>query len=79
VLQTSQKELTRLQTKNSELDKQLQLVESPEFIEKEAREKLNLAKPGETIILIGQPSSKEEQQKNIPTETNWRMWWNEFF
>src|SRR3989344_6078670 len=37
---------------NQELKKRLAEVQSPEFIEKEARDKLGLGKEGETIVVL---------------------------
>lgn len=44
-------QMTDLQTKNAELRKQVQQLSSNAYIEREAREKLGLVKPGEKIIL----------------------------
>lgn len=80
MLKLRQDALQELQEKNQELQKKLQLVQSPEFIEQEAREKLNLAKPGETVILIEQ-TPKETKDGQLPhlQVSNWKKWWNIFF
>ncbi|MFH0750181.1 MAG: septum formation initiator family protein [Candidatus Gottesmanbacteria bacterium] len=80
ILQTRQTELTKLQEKNQELEKKLQLVQSPEFIETEARDKLNLAKTGETIILIDQTTKENGNKQTSTTQiANWKKWWSLFF
>ena len=60
---------------NEELKTRLAQVESPEFIEKEAREKLGLGEPGETIVVLPkteEPSFAEASEGQAP---NWRRWW----
>lgn len=80
ILETRQQELTRLQEKNEELEQRLQIAQSPEFIEREAREKLNLSKPGETIILIDQAPTMDENIRSLDTNIpHWKQWWNLFF
>lgn len=70
----------KLQKKNQDLEKQLHIAESPEFIEKMAREKLNLAKPGETIILVSQQTKETSEMQDAHTpQTNWKQWWWVFF
>lgn len=56
----SEKNLTAQKQKNQELKDQLALVSSPYFVEKEARDKLGLAKKGETIIVTPTPEKKDE-------------------
>jgi cell division protein FtsB len=80
ILETRQLELTRLQEKDKELEKRLQIAQSPEFIEREAREKLNLSKPGETVILIDQIPKMNGNTYIVDTNTpNWKQWWEIFF
>jgi len=46
-----------LQKKNVELRKQVEQLNSEAYIEREAREKLGLVKPGEKIILEARPGA----------------------
>jgi hypothetical protein len=54
---------------------------TPEFLDKEAREKLNMAKPGENIIII--PKDDNALQITSPSDVNnkknYALWWNYFF
>lgn len=80
MLKVKQEELIRLQKEQENLQNKLNIAQSPEYIEKEAREKLNLGKVGETIVLI----EKNELIPNIPSpiptdQPNWKKWWNLFF
>lgn len=58
-------------------------VSSDSFVEKVAREELNLIKPGETavIVLTSQPTTgSETEEKALPERRpNWRRWWDLFF
>ena len=80
LLKAKQEELFRLQKEQEDLQNKLTLAQTPEFIEKEAREKLNLGKVGETVILVEEGES-QIQPKEMETTTipNWQKWWNLFF
>jgi cell division protein FtsB len=81
MLKARQEALLNLQVENQKIEKKLQLVQSPESIEKEARNKLNLAKPGETVILISNPPTDlaDDQEQTIQQLSNWKKWWNLFY
>lgn len=73
----------KLEAKNKELKKKLTQIESPLFIEEQARNKLGLSKPGETIVIIPDQklrsvlgASNSAQQIRLP---NWLGWWKVFF
>lgn len=67
---------------NQKLKGKLNYVESEEFVEKEAREKLNMAKEGEVIVIlpekitVADPRSPRSVAESLP---NWRQWLNLFF
>ncbi|MBI4318891.1 MAG: septum formation initiator family protein [Chloroflexi bacterium] len=74
------RDIEDLKTENEQLQKQVRILESDEAIEKLAREKLGLAKPGETAI-IPMPSKKvvsvpiTTSPTREPTEKpSWRRW-----
>lgn len=75
--------LTQLETENKELKKRLEKVQSQEFVEQQARDKLGLAKEGETIVII--PDEKLDQileasrEAKIVRLPNWLGWWKVFF
>ncbi len=83
-LSERQAALSRLKAEQTRLEAELSEVESPEFIEQEARNRLGLGKEGETIVLMpklqesGIPNqeSGKEQQERLP---NWKRWWRLFF
>ncbi len=75
------------QLQNARLREQLDYYKSDAYAEQEARDSLNLRKPGETIIIpilpspaANQPGSSPPaaQQAAAPTEQNWQRWLNLF-
>ncbi len=75
--------LSKLQIKNQELKKTLAQAKSPEFIEAQARDKLGLAKDGETIFIV--PKEKIEQILGLSKKVeeiklpNWQGWLRVFW
>lgn len=78
-----EKKIEELKTSNEELSAMKEYFQSNEFLEKEARLKLNLTKPGEKLIIIKQIEGdlKEiEKKEGIAKEiSNLQKWWNYFF
>lgn len=71
--------LLELQKREIELKQKLEIAKSPEFIESEARTRLNMARPGETIILINQNEQGRTIQEINKETTTWKMWLSLFF
>lgn len=72
-----------LRKENEILQKQFEYVKSSGFVEKEAREKLGLAREGETVIILPE-NLKEKIELLAPQEkekslSNWEKWWRLFF
>lgn len=63
-----QQQVQELETKNAALMQELQLVKSDAYIEKTAREKLGLVKPGETRVVPVPPGT--ELKSIEPPETD---------
>ena len=61
-----------------------QEVTTPQFVEKQAREKLSLVRPGETVVvlppeeLLRSLAPKIEEEKN-EDKPNWKKWLELFF
>lgn len=81
--------LAQAEAENKRLKKELEQVQSPGFVEEEARNKLGLIKPGEQVVMLpdrstvdGQPGGEagsqftETKDNNLP---NWKQWWRLFF
>lgn len=78
-LENKIEELGKSNSESAELEKYFQ---SEEFLEKEARLKLNLIREGEKLIIIKEEqNSTEEQSEEEKSETvsNFRNWWKYFF
>lgn len=63
---------------NEALKKRLEEVQTPEFIEHEARERLGMSKEGETIILMDK-SNPDAPVGSSGQLSNWQRWWKLFF
>lgn len=78
----AQQELIKEETRNHQLKSRLALVQRPEFIEQEARNKLFLVKPGEEVIVVpslspeASPTASPRPANTLP---NWKKWWSVFF
>jgi|SRR3989344_3615613 len=75
--------LSQLQEQNSDLKEKLAQIQTPEFIEQQARNKLGLVKEGETVVVIPDEkikevlgSSKSAQEVRLPNPLGW---WRLFF
>ena len=71
-----EKKLATAQELNGQLKKQLLEVETPQFMEREAREKLGYGKPGEVVLILPEPTSSNSgvYKDNVDTEANWIKW-----
>ncbi len=86
---TISKELKGLQTQVRDLQKQksqlsdmIDYFRSPLFQEQEARTKLGLAKPGESVVIVPltvTSQTQETQQSAQPSSSNPLKWWQYFF
>lgn len=72
----AQNELTKAQSQNSELKKQLSHVKNPEFVEEQARDRLFLVKPGEKTVVIPQNllPTPISPKKIVISKSNWQKW-----
>lgn len=69
-----------LKLKNQQLTNELRQAQSPEFIERQAREKLNLQREGEVVVVLPQDlASLQPQVAAQPELPNWQRWWRLFF
>ena len=76
------KEVEQSEEKITALKKQLEEQESDDFIEEQARNKLNLIKPGEKTVILGEKDERDPATSVATTttcETNWEKWKYLFF
>lgn len=72
----------KLEARNKDLQKKLLQIQSPEFIEEQARDKLGLAKKGETVVVIPEEKLKLVLGASSPAQIrlpNWLGWLKVFF
>lgn len=84
-----QEQAESLKTQNMELTQWQRLFQTEVFLEKEARLKLGLQKPGEQTVIIQRPQTQEDtlaqqteqeaQEKKSSLWENPKKWWNYFF
>lgn len=71
-----------LRQENNRLKSELEYVKTNEFVEKEAREKLNFVKSDETVVLIPESIMKAATASDAaptPPPPNWEQWLRLFF
>lgn len=70
-----QNELYEKKKQNTLLHEQLKYYQSNQFIEQEAREKLNLTRKNEALVITTQFEKRTETQNRGDTEKeNWQKW-----
>lgn len=81
VLSSAQQELQQEKQEHARLQKELRTVQSPQFFDEEARNKLLLVKPGESDVLIDQGllQASGSAQKKEAAKPYWQQWLDLFF
>lgn len=82
-------QIDNLKQKNIQLAQVLKEMTSQNFLEKEARKKLDVQKAGETVVLLPQNTSEglhtlvvqdaSEKSTSTTTQSNAEKWWEFFF
>lgn len=67
------------QKKNQFLKEHLFYVKTNQFVEKEAREKLGMSRPGEFIVIAPTSTPLNHEKIEIDNKPNWRKWLELFF
>jgi len=75
----AQKQLNFQKQENQRLKSALSYSQTPEFIEKTARDKLFMVKKGEQKVLIPEEPEETLQNEKKANQPNWKKWWNLFF
>ncbi|MBU1203050.1 septum formation initiator family protein [Patescibacteria group bacterium] len=74
-----ERQLGDLQDKTEKMEQLISYLQTDEYIEKEARLKLNLSKPGEKQINLANPDEKSIVYQEEDNTTNVGKWFNYFF
>ena len=79
-------EISKLENKSDDLSKLLEYAKTDSFVEIQAREKLNLAKQGESVVVIpevdavsGEVDKELAGNSKVLGESNIKLWWEYFF
>ncbi len=79
----AQNSLKQEQKRHNQLETQLKKVSQPQFVREQARDKLLLVKPNESLVLIPSgtlsPSDANQSTQIQSSQSNWQQWWNYFF
>ena len=59
-IESLQREIAALELRNKQLEEEIANWQSPEYVERAAREELGLVKPGETVYILAQPAEKDQ-------------------
>jgi len=68
----ARQELKKAKKENRQLREQDRIVSDPQFVEKEARNKLFLTKPGEQIIILPQKKLEKKSPRPKQAQSNWQ-------
>ena len=80
LITSAQKGLEAEKAENARLKRELTIASKPDFIEKEARDKLGLAKEGEIVLVLPDNETLKKLAPVIPDEEevtlkpNWKKW-----
>lgn len=82
-----QTEISNLSQENQDLNELIGYLQTDEFKEKEVKEKLNLIKEGEQLVLVKEKEAdlqqivQQEQEKAevVVNRANYYWWWHYFF
>ncbi|HEX9503661.1 MAG TPA: septum formation initiator family protein [Patescibacteria group bacterium] len=76
-----QNQMERIKKDNEKLSSLIQYLNTSSYQEKVAREKLNLRKDGEYVVVLpqGNATGTSDQQKQQNNQSNYKLWFNYFF
>lgn len=83
-LEQAEEKVQALREENWQLKKEQQFLGSQLFFEQQVRDKLNMVKPGEAVVLLPPAASLRPDQKEEGTQEEldlpvWRQWWQLFW
>lgn len=75
-----QDQVNKIKNNNDQLSSLIKYFNTPDYQEKQAREKLNLKKDGEYVVVL--PNSTENNPESLPVQnkpSNLKLWYNYIF
>lgn len=83
-LQTEQQKLQQLRDTNASLKQGVDHYKDPAVVEREARDQLGYARPGEQVVMIvpsgnTTPPRTQQHSQTQPQQGFWLDWWRLFF
>ena len=76
-----QEQASRIESESNQLSELINYLSTPEYVEKQAREQLNLKKEGEEVVIL--PDSIEDEAKiagaDTKAESNPKKWYKYLF
>jgi cell division protein FtsB len=77
VIEDARARLQKVKDENASLKDEALFAQSPEFVEEQARNKLNMARKGEVVALIPKASPTPTPTAVIKKQ-NWELWMEKF-
>lgn len=80
-----QEEVTQKIKAKEDLEKEIEHKQSLDYLEREARNRLNLIKPGERLVILPPPESTPSMTEMgtsagvVDSTPNWKKWWKLIF
>lgn len=74
-----QAEVDALEQERTGYETLIALLETPAFLEKEARRTLGYAKPGEQVVVVEKSEREQQDQRDQRELSNPKKWWVYFF
>ena len=81
-IKSLEQEIADLENQSLELAEMIKYLRSEEFVEREARQKLNLQKPGEKVVIVPEEENLMAGvggDEDMRERRNWELWLNYFF
>lgn len=80
VIEKTKVKINKVEEENKKLEEQLKIVKSEEYLEKQLRNKMGLAKEGEIVLVLPEADIVRKLSPQIPEEeeikpkSNWQKW-----
>lgn len=79
LLTTAKLQLEKEKKEHETLQNQLKQVNDPSFVERQARDKLFLGKPGDSLVIFPTASPSGMPSRSGDSRPIWQQWWEFFF